>query len=148
MATRKHEHEEVFATTPENLFALLYTPSAIRQWWSADRAIVLPQVGGLWAAAWGADEDNPDYLTIATIAVFEPCSRLFLKDYQYYSKDGELPFEANFTNEFIVTPNAEGAALKVIQDGFPEGPEGDEFLVGCETGWSDTFMGIRRFLEN
>ncbi|NKB32602.1 MAG: hypothetical protein GKR91_05840 [Pseudomonadales bacterium] len=146
MTTRKHEHAEVFNTTPENLFSLLYTPSAIRQWWSADRAIVLPEVGGLWSAAWRTDEDNPDYMTIATITDFEPPSRLLLTDYRYHSKDGELPFEANFTNEFIVTPHAEGASLKVIQDGFPAGSEGDEFLKGCEVGWRETFKGIHRYL--
>jgi uncharacterized protein YndB with AHSA1/START domain len=32
MTTRKHIHEEVFDVDPETLFALLHTPSAIRQW--------------------------------------------------------------------------------------------------------------------
>jgi len=147
MSTRKHIHEEVFAADPDYLFTLLHTPSAIRQWWSADRAIVLPEVGGMWAAAWGSDEDNPDYMTIATISIFEPPSRMLLTDYRYYSRDGELPFEANFTNEFLVNPLAEGASLKVIQDGFPAGPEGDEFLAGCEVGWKNTFEGIRNYLK-
>jgi hypothetical protein len=40
---------------------LLVTPSAIRAWWGAARAIVLAQENGAWAAAWGADEDRPDY---------------------------------------------------------------------------------------
>ena len=35
MPTRQHTHEELFPTTPEGLFALLHTPSAIRVWWSA-----------------------------------------------------------------------------------------------------------------
>lgn len=148
MATRQHIHEEVFNTSAENLFTLLYTPSAIRQWWSADRAIVVPEVGGLWAAVWGSDEDNPDYITIATIDVFEPPQRLLLRDYRYKSKDGELPFEANFSNEFIVTPHVDDATLKEIHDGFPAGPEGDEFLEGCKLGWTNTFQGIRDFLSS
>lgn len=148
MATRAHIHEEVFNTTPEKLFELLHTPSAIRQWWSADRAIVMPEPGGLWAAAWGSAEDEPDYLTIATMTVFEPPNRILLTDYKYSAKDEPLPFEAEFTNEFIVTAHEDGASLKVIQDGFPAGPEGDDFLAGCEKGWTDTFAGIRRFLES
>jgi uncharacterized protein YndB with AHSA1/START domain len=63
MNTRKHVHEIALPTDPERVFSLLVTPSAIRQWWGADRAIVLAQENGTWAAAWGADEDRPDYLT-------------------------------------------------------------------------------------
>ncbi len=59
MKTRKHVHEETFPVAPAQLFAVLHTPSAIRQWWGAARAIVLPEPGGLWAAAWGDAEDDP-----------------------------------------------------------------------------------------
>lgn len=148
MNTRTHIHEEVFTTSPEKLFALLHTPSAIRQWWSASRVIVLPEVGGLWAAAWGDDEDHPEYQTIASISVFEPPSRLFLSEYRYHSRDGQFPFEANFTSEFLISAHPEGALLKVIQDGFPAGADGDKFLAACEKGWTDTFAGIRSFLAS
>jgi uncharacterized protein YndB with AHSA1/START domain len=60
MPTRKHTHEELFPATPVLLFALLHTPSAIRGWWGAARAIVIPKEGGIWCATWGADEDAPE----------------------------------------------------------------------------------------
>lgn len=63
MNARQHIHEEVFPATPEQLFALLHTPSAIRGWWGAARAIILPKEGGVWIGAWGEDEDLPDYIT-------------------------------------------------------------------------------------
>ena len=72
MRTRKHVHEEVFPASPERLFALLHTPSAIRHWWNVAHAVVLPERGGFWAAAWGEAEDEPDYITVATIRDFEP----------------------------------------------------------------------------
>ncbi len=56
MPTRKHVHEEVLPASPEEVFALLYTPSAIRHWWSAARAVVLPERGGVRAAAWAERE--------------------------------------------------------------------------------------------
>lgn len=147
MSTRKHVHEETFSVSPERLFALLHTPSSIRQWWGVSRAIVLPVSGGLWTAAWGDVEDDPDYSTSATIQEFDPPRRMVLSDYRYHAKTGPLPFPANFVTEFSVSPNSEGASLRVTQDGFPMGPEADEFYAGCKQGWEDTFAGIRRYLR-
>jgi uncharacterized protein YndB with AHSA1/START domain len=147
MTTRKHTHEEIFASSPEQLFAILHTPSAIRAWWSVARAIVMPQTGGVWAATWGESEDEPDYITTATIKVFEPPQRMVLSDYRYRAKSGPLPFEADFVTEFLVSPHPAGSVLKVTQDGFPAGAEADEFYAGCVKGWRDTFAGIRRYLK-
>lgn len=144
--TRAHVHEEVFAAPPERLFDLLVRPSAIRAWWSAARAIVMPEPGGLWAAAWGDDEDDPDYVTTATLRVFDPPRRIVLADYRYRAKGGGLPFDAEFITEFEVEPCEDGALLRVRQDGFPAGTEADAFLAACEKGWTDTFAGIRRYL--
>jgi len=148
MTVRKHVHEEVFPATPEDLFRHLHTPSSIRNWWSAARAVIVPKSGGTYAIAWGELEDDPDYTSSATIRDFEPGHRFVLTDYTYVSKFGDLPFEANFVTEFLVEPHPEGATLRVTQDGFPAGPEADDFYAGCETGWRDTFAGIRRFLED
>jgi uncharacterized protein YndB with AHSA1/START domain len=147
MATRQHVHEESFAALPEELFALLITPSAIRSWWSAARAIVLPQQGGVWTATWGADEDAPDYVSSATILAFEPPRRLVLGNYRYHAKTGPLPFEADFQTEFLIIPQGNETILRVTQDGFPAERVADEFYAACERGWRDTFAGIRRHLS-
>lgn len=148
MKTRSHIHEEVFSASPEQVFALLHKPSAIRQWWGVSRAIVLPQPGGFWSAAWGESEDEPDYITSATIAVFDPPHRLVLTNYQYYARSGSLPFKANFHVEFLVSPHKDGASLRVTQDGFPATADGESFLEGCIVGWRNTFIGIRAYLGN
>jgi uncharacterized protein YndB with AHSA1/START domain len=80
MAARCHVHEEVFPATPERVFALLHTPSAIRGWWGASRAIVLVEPGGTWTATWGESEDDPDYVTAATIGDFDPPRRMVLTE--------------------------------------------------------------------
>jgi len=148
MPTRSHVHEEVFPVSPPTLFGILHTPSAIRAWWSASRAIVVPVEDGVWAATWGAEEDAPDYVTTARMLAFEPPRRLVLGDYAYYAKDGPLPFDADFETEFVIRAVPEGASLRVTQAGFPEDPAADAFLAACETGWRDTFAGIRRFLAS
>jgi uncharacterized damage-inducible protein DinB/uncharacterized protein YndB with AHSA1/START domain len=145
--TLTHVHEEVFAAPPERVFALLYTPTAIRRWWGAAQAIVIPEPGGLWMATWGDSEDAPDYTTGATISVFDPPHRLALADYRYRARTGALPFQANFTTEFAVTPHADGSSLRVAQHGFPATAEGEVFLAACDTGWRNTFAGIRTFLS-
>jgi uncharacterized protein YndB with AHSA1/START domain len=148
MKTRQHVHEESFPVTAEELFSALQTPAAIREWWGAARAIVIPEEGGAWVAAWGADENSPDYVTAATMKVFDPPRRIVFGDYKYYAKAGVLPFQAEFTTEFVVEENPNGATLRVTQDGFPLGSEADEFYIACEQGWRNTFAGIRRFFEN
>jgi len=146
MGTRKHTYEEVFAASPERLFALLHTSSAIRGWWDAARAIVLAQCGGVWIAAWGDVEDDPDYITAATIREFDPPRRLVLADFRYHARTGPLPFAADFVTEFLVQPHRDGTLLRVDQSGFPLEPAADAFYAACGEGWRNTFAGIRRYL--
>ena len=148
MQTKTHVHEEILDATVGRVFALLHTPSAIRQWWSAARAIVVPEAGGLWAAAWGSDEDAPEYMTSATMTVFDPPHRLVLSDYHYSARSGPLPFDADFVTEFVVEPHADGVLLRVSQAGFPCTTEGERFYTACGQGWRDTFAGIRRYLAS
>ncbi len=143
MSTRKHVHQIELAVPPEEAFEILHKPSAIRDWWFADHAIVLAREGGSWAAAWGDNEDDPNYITTATIKIFDPPRRLILSDFKYYAKEGPLPFEANLTTEFTVIPAGEGSILQVSQDGFPADSVADSFYVACEKGWRDTFESIR-----
>lgn len=144
---RSHIHEENFRATPERLFRLLHTPSDIRKWWGVTHAIVTPEPGGLWSAIWG-DEDDADYITTATMKVFDPPKRIVFGDYRYKAKAGPLPFQANFETEFLVTPHADGATLRVTQAGFPSESVADDFYAACQTGWNNTFAGIRKLVES
>lgn len=145
MNTRSVIHEEVFEASQEAVFTMLITPSAIRQWWGASRAIVLAREGGTWAAAWGDLEDEPDYMTVARIRNYDPPNRMEQSDYRYYAKSGPLPFEASFKTSFTCTQVDGGTLLRVEQHGFPV--DHDEFYQGCVKGWKDTFEGIRRYLN-
>ena len=148
METRSHIHEESFEISRESMFDLLITPSAIRGWWGASRVIVLPKVGGFWCAAWGENEDDPEYLSLFTIREFEPPSRMLLTDGKYFAKAGQPGFELNMTTEFTVERRMTGCLLRVVQQGFPVHEVADEFYNACEVGWQNTFAGIRKFLQN
>jgi uncharacterized protein YndB with AHSA1/START domain len=147
METRKIVHQELFSEAPETVFALLHTPSAILEWWGATSAIVLAKTGGTWAATWGEDEDDPDYISIATISDFDPPKRMVLSNFQYHAKAGPLPFRADFTTSFEVIAGSTGTTLRVTQDGFPVDQEADDFYAACQKGWQDTFIGIREYLR-
>ncbi len=143
---RSHRHEEILPAPPADVFRLLHTPSAIRDWWGATNVIVNPERGGTWCAAWGADEDNPDYISAATIETFEPEVRLRLGSYSYYAKEGDMPFEADFSVDFRLSPHPDGTVLSVTQAGFPDSPDGDAYFNACQKGWTDTFANIRRHI--
>lgn len=147
MDTRTHVHEETFLVSVEELFAILHTPSAICDWWSASQAIVIAESGGIWVATWGDSTDEPDYTSSATIVEFEAPRKMVLSDYRYHTKMGKLPFEAEFETEFLVEPHESGATLRVTQGGFPAASIADEFYEGCRVGWAATFEGIRRSLS-
>jgi uncharacterized protein YndB with AHSA1/START domain len=150
MPTRKHLHEEKFdGVWPERMFALLVTPSAIRDWWGAAHAIVVPRPGGTWAAAWGADEDDPDFVSTFRILELDRPRRLVLANGVYHAKAGAPSFNlADLTTTFRIEPTSDGGCvLTVVQDGFPTSPDADEFFAACGTGWTNTFAGIRRHLS-
>ncbi len=148
METRSHIHEESFDAAPDKMFDLLITPSAIRRWWGASRAIVDAREGGVWTAAWG-DEDDPDHVSTATLVEFDPPRRLAMKYGGYYAKSGALPFK--FADDaltiFTIEPSGNGSILRVEQTGFPCDPVADEFYAACQTGWKNTFAGIREYLS-
>jgi len=146
---RSHSRTLDLPLSPAETFALLVTPSAIRAWWGAARAIVLPREGGVWAAAWGGGEDNPDYVTEARIAIFDPPKRLRLTGFNYFARSGPLAFPSEFlSTEFSVAPARGGSLLTVVQSGFPDDARADDFYAGCERGWQETFEGIRRYVQS
>lgn len=147
METRQIVHEEPFDRPPAEVFASLVTPSAVRQWWDADRAIIVARPGGTWAAAWGEREDDPDYVSTARIAEIDPPRRLVLAHIDYYASQGAPPFHAEFEIVFEVEARGPGCLLRVTQRGFPAGPIADGFYAGCERGWRDSFAGLRRYFD-
>lgn len=144
MRTRAQRHEIEIEAAAADVFRLLHAPSAIRRWWGTSRAIVTAQKGGLWVAAWGENEDDPDFVTLATITEFEAPRRLTLRYDRYFAKSGPLPFEADFEVEFaLLAQSANRVTVQVTQSGFPLGPEADPYYAGCEQGWIRTLQSLR-----
>jgi uncharacterized protein YndB with AHSA1/START domain len=131
---------------PGAAFALLHSPAAIRKWWSATSAVVAARPDGVWIAAWGPEE-APEYVTVSRILVWDPPHRLRLGHFEYFAREGGLPFDDGIETEFTVGRAAGGCVLTVRQEGFPADASADAFFEACERGWAATFNGIRRFVE-
>jgi uncharacterized protein YndB with AHSA1/START domain len=147
MMTRSHSLRVDLPVPPDVVFAALHTPSAIRQWWGAARAVVLPGAGGSWTAAWGPHEDAPDHVTTATIDLFDPPRRLRLTNIRYYARSGALPFEPHLLIEFSILPVPDGCVLQVRHAGFPVETIADDFYAACERGWRETLAGLQRYFQ-
>lgn len=70
-----------------------------RSWRGVARAIVLPMPGGIWAAAWGEADDDPDYTTVATILDFEPPQRMVLSESGYHAKGEQSSSRSSSSRE-------------------------------------------------
>jgi uncharacterized protein YndB with AHSA1/START domain len=140
-------HEEVLPAPPAEVFPLLHTPSAIRLWWGASRAVVLPREGGAWAASWGRSEDRPDYQSTGMIAAFEPPNLLRLKPWRTHGAFGGAPFDDPMALEFTLEEHPRGTLLRVLQEGIPDDRRADDFHAACLAGWAETLAGLRSHLE-
>ena len=140
---RSIQQQYPITASPEQVFQVLITPSAIRKWWDAARAIVIPEAGGIYAVAWGAAEDAPDYITVSTIKIFDPPRELLFTDFRYLSSGGSLPFEPVLDLCFRLEAADDGTLLTVEQTGFPDDPEADAFYRACVKGWQDTMRKVQ-----
>lgn len=146
---REHRAKIELPLSPEAAFALLVTPTDIRRWWGASRVIVLPEEGGLWVGAWGEDENRPDYISAARLAVYDPPRRLVMDDFHYRAREeGPVGFDTSkLATEFRVEAAGAGSRLTVLQTGFPDGPEADAFYAGCEKGWHETLASLAAYVR-
>lgn len=147
MASRSIERSIELLAGPNQVFDLLITPSAVRQWWQASQVIIVPRTGGVWVASWGEEEDHPEYVTAHRIVRHEPPHLLQLIEVCYYARATILPFETELITTFEVEQLAEHSRLTVRQEGFPSDAEAEEFYEACNTGWNVTLENIRAYVD-
>lgn len=129
------------------VFNALIQPSMIKKWWHATSVIVLPEVGGFYVASWGINEDDPDYISYASIKAIEPPVRLELSYDKYYAKENPLPFNAHMEATFLLETISGETHLSVRQTGFPSSVAADDYYQACVKGWEDTFNSLKKVLE-
>lgn len=132
-------------SSKEKVFAALITPSQIIQWWQAYAAIVVARESGLFAVRWG-DEDDPDYVSAATIVSFAPPDFMRLENFIYYAKGQPEVISGDLPTEFRLSDNEGKVELRVIQSGFSADKQ--DFMEACKTGWRNVLIAIKELVEN
>lgn len=133
---------------PEDIFKALINPSAIKAWWQAQTAIVVPAVNGIYAASWGEDIDDADYITVSTITEITSNSSLSLEYVSYYAKEEQLPFDAKMNVLFTIRPMTETETMLIVkQTGIPDDPIADDYFDGCTKGWTQVLSNIKAYCE-
>ena len=147
METRREELAEPFGVSPERMFEILITPSAIRTWYGASKAVVDPRKGGSWITAWGDEDDDAEYINAFKILEFDPPNRMLLGSGKYIAGRA-WPIMTDITTELIVEPLPTGCILRIVQELTPAEPLLTDYFDACIAGWQNSFEGIRNYLHN
>ena len=147
MDKRREELEEPFGITPERMFKVLTTPSAIRSWWGASSVIIDPREGGSWVAAAGEGDTGAEFINSFEILEFDPPHRMLLGSGKYFSGNN-WPIRTNMTTELVIEEQPAGCILRIVQELSPSDPLLDDFFDACVAGWQNSFEGIRNYLHN
>ena len=137
--------ETVVRALPERVFtAFAEVPEVLA--WLADAAVIGGRVGGNWALGWYVDEDSEDGdHVLGTFEVYEPPSRLVVKDLRYSTSEGELLEGMRLTVE--IAPEDGGTRVCVRHEGLGEGAPWDAYVAGVGPGWERSLADLRGWLE-
>ena len=90
--------------------------------WFADGAVVGRRVGGNWGLGWYADEESDEgYHVFGTFEVYEPGSRLVVRDLRFSTPEGESWDGMRLSVGF----EAENGGTRVTVAFSPKAPVGD-----------------------
>lgn len=143
MSTRSQWHEIELPVPALTVFNLLLSPKAIRGRWNNVSAVVT-ELDGVWVLAWGARENDPDYVSGARIKSFQAPKRVTMT-YEYArSREGLLPFATGMTTEFTIKETAQGSLVRVTQSGLPAAD--DAYFQSCADGWRAALQGLGTLL--
>jgi uncharacterized protein YndB with AHSA1/START domain len=111
---------------------------ALQAWWGVERALVQPQVGGVWAVTWAGQK----YVATGRITELQPGRRLVISDYLYLNADRPAPL-----GPMTLAVEAKGTRFWVCQDGYADGPEWDWYYEAVRAAWPRALPPLKTWLE-
>ena len=147
METRRELLEEPFAVTPERMFEILTTPSAIRAWWGATSVVIDAKQGGSWVTSSGENDKDAEFVNSFEILQFDRPNRMLLGRGKFFTGNN-WPIQTNMTTELIVDRQPAGCILRIVQELSPAEPLLDDYFDACLAGWQNSFEGIRNYIHN
>ena len=114
--------------------------------WFADGAVVGRRAGGNWGLGWYADEESDDgYHVLGTFEVYEPPSRLVVRDLRFSTPEGET-WEGMRLSVSLAAEDG-GTHVTVVQEGVGQGAAWDGYATGLGPGWERSLADLRAWLE-
>lgn len=114
--------------------------------WLADGAIVGRRAEGNWGLGWYADEESDEgYHVFGTFEVYEPASRLVVRDLRFSNPEGESWEGMRLSILFEAEDG--GTRVTVDQAGLGEGPSWDGYAASLGPGWDRSLADLRGWLE-
>ena len=146
--TRIIERSVRVKASPAIIFNAIISPSLIKQWWYVHTAIVVPELNGIYALAWGESIDRPDYVTVSRLSEYEFGKKISMANESYFSPHGDLPFNSDLVATLSLEVDGAETILKVLQTGIPTDAVADDFYEGTVKGWETTLLSLKNVAED
>ena len=136
MDAMRHEHEDDFRATADELWRAITDPERTRQYWYGASNRSTWTVG----ARWTSESDDGELFLEGEILEIEAPRRLVQTFHVVH--DPEAAAEPPSTLSWEITPTSDGCHLLVVHEGF--GPATLEYITG---GWEQILAGLKTYLE-
>lgn len=120
-------------------------PTALKEWWGVERALIEPMVGGLFILAWQVAEQGLGYVTTGIISAYEPEKQLIVKNLAYLNPARSILGPMNLIVR--VTTKGGGADLYLCQDGYQSGGDWDWYFEAVHIAWPIVIESLKQYLE-
>lgn len=145
--SRTVEAEIDLHVTARRALAAFLDPTDLRGWWGVERALVEPQVDGLYALAWGITADGFRYASTGIVDEYAPHRILRITRYTYFNP--ERPILGPMRLTMSIEPRGEEECrLHVAQDGYRQGADWDWYYEAVKGAWPMALNGLRKYLES
>lgn len=143
---RAVEAECLIKRSPENVLDVFLNVADICKWWGADRGLIEPKVGGVWALAWNVSENGFQYVKTGTISKYEPAYNLEIANLVYFNS--QYPVFGPMKLIIEVKQMQTGTLLTLCQKGYQTGESWDWYYNAVTQAWPVVLKQIKDYMES
>lgn len=129
---------------PARTLAAFLDPDDLGAWWGAERSLVEPRAGGIWALAWGVTSAGFQYLTTGIIGQYEPGRVLLIDHYTYFNPARAILGPMRLI--LRVAPEGHYTRLSLVQEGTRGGRDWDWYHDAALASWPVALRALAEHL--
>ena len=142
---RKVESTIVVNVPPAKVIRAFIDAGMLRAWWSVERALVEPKVGGVYTLAWGVSEKGFGYVSTGVIKSYDPESTLVVDNLVYMNP--ERPLFGPMSLTVKATKSGTGTEVYLCQDGYQQGADWDWYYEAVTHAWPEVLKNLKSYIE-